>query len=216
MGVSIVIPNYNGKKFLEACINSLINQTLQPQEIIIVDNDSKDGSIEYIEDNFKDKVTLICLDKNYGFSKAVNEGIKRSKSEFTVLLNNDTEQDERWLEELVKCIKKDEKIFSCCSQMLRFTERDIIDDAGAGAGSVPGGMRRGKARARSRSGSRAFGPAARKYRARPDRFRRPADCPRPNRRDQACRAREDRASAGSSVHRPPSPGQEVRIRYGGG
>lgn len=130
MGVSIVIPNYNGKKFLEACINSLINQTLQPQEIIIVDNDSKDGSIEYIEDNFKDKVTLICLDKNYGFSKAVNEGIKRSKSEFTVLLNNDTEQDERWLEELVKCIKKDEKIFSCCSQMLRFTERDIIDDAG--------------------------------------------------------------------------------------
>lgn len=130
MSVSVVIPNYNGKKYLEACMKSLMKQSLKPEEIIIVDNDSKDGSIEYIKDNFKDKVILICLDKNYGFSKAVNEGIKKSKSEFVALLNNDTELHEDWLLELHKCIQKDEKIFSCCSQMLRFIERDIIDDAG--------------------------------------------------------------------------------------
>lgn len=130
MGVSVVIPNYNGKKYLETCMNSLMKQSLKPEEIIIVDNASKDGSIEYIEQNFKDKVTLICLNENYGFSKAVNEGIRNSKSDFVALLNNDTELDERWLEELYKCIQKDENIFSCCSKMLRFRERNIIDDAG--------------------------------------------------------------------------------------
>lgn len=130
MGVSVVIPNYNGKKYLETCMNSLMKQSLKPEEIIIVDNASKDGSIEYIEQNFKDKVTLICLNENYGFSKAVNEGIRNSKSDFVALLNNDTELDEKWLEELYKCIQKDENIFSCCSKMLRFTERNIIDDAG--------------------------------------------------------------------------------------
>lgn len=130
MGVSVVIPNYNGKKYLETCMKSLMKQSLKPEEIIIVDNASKDGSIEYIKEEFKEKVTLICLDENYGFSKAVNEGIKKSTSEFVALLNNDTELDEKWLEELYKCIQKDEKIFSCCSKMLRFVERDIIDDAG--------------------------------------------------------------------------------------
>lgn len=130
MGISVVIPNYNGKKYLETCMKSLMKQSLKPDEIIIVDNASKDGSIEYIKEEFKDEVILICLNENYGFSKAVNEGIKNSTSEFVALLNNDTELDEKWLEELYKCIKADENIFSCCSKMLRFTERDIIDDAG--------------------------------------------------------------------------------------
>ena len=130
MSVSVVIPNYNGEKYLKACMESLMEQSLKADEIIIVDNASKDKSIEYIKENFEDKVTLVCMDKNYGFSKAVNEGIKRSKSEFVALLNNDTELHKDWLLELYNCICKDNNIFSCCSKMLRYTEREIIDDAG--------------------------------------------------------------------------------------
>ena len=130
MGVSVVIPNYNGEKYLKACLDSLMEQSLKAEEIIVIDNDSKDSSVQYIIDNYKDKVTLVIMDKNYGFSKAVNEGIKKSKSEFVALLNNDTELDENWLEELYNCIKKDDKIFSVSSKMLRYIERDIIDDAG--------------------------------------------------------------------------------------
>ncbi|MBE6049632.1 MAG: glycosyltransferase family 2 protein [Clostridium sp.] len=130
MGVSVVIPNYNGEKYLKACMESLMEQSLKADEIIIVDNASKDKSIQYIKENFKDKVTLICMDKNYGFSKAVNEGIKRSKSKFVALLNNDTELHKDWLLELYNCISKDENIFSCCSKMLRYIDRDIIDDVG--------------------------------------------------------------------------------------
>lgn len=77
MRVSIVIPNYNGEKYLEKCLDSLMEQSLQPDEIIIVDNDSKDKSIEIIK-KYGNKIKLVVLDKNHGFSVAVNRGIKKA------------------------------------------------------------------------------------------------------------------------------------------
>lgn len=127
--ISIVIPNYNGLKYLKDCIDSLSMQSFKYFEIIIVDNNSIDGSCEFILENYP-KVKLISLDKNYGFSRAVNEGIKVSTGEYVVLLNNDTKVDEYWLENLVKCIEKNNKVFSCCSKMIRYNERNKIDDAG--------------------------------------------------------------------------------------
>lgn len=129
MAVSVIIPNYNGEKYIKNCLISLFNQSLKPDEIIIVDNNSSDKSVEIIE-KFKEKVTLVKLDTNKGFSVAVNEGIKRAKSEFVALLNNDTELDKEWLKQLYLAINKDEKIFSCCSKMLRYDNRNIIDDVG--------------------------------------------------------------------------------------
>ena len=129
MAVSVIIPNYNGEKYIKNCLISLFNQSLKPDEIIIVDNNSSDKSVEIIEE-FKEKVTLVKLDTNKGFSVAVNEGIKRAKSEFVALLNNDTELDKEWLKQLYLAINKDEKIFSCCSKMLRYDNRNIIDDVG--------------------------------------------------------------------------------------
>lgn len=128
MYISIIIPNYNGRNYISACLDSLFKQSLIPFEIIVVDNASKDESLKIVE-RYKD-VRLIKLDKNYGFSKAVNKGIKAAKGDYVVLLNNDTEVDKDWLLELVNCIEKDDKIFSCSSKMLRYHERDKIDDAG--------------------------------------------------------------------------------------
>lgn len=130
MGVSVVIPNYNGEKYIKKCLESLLNQSLKPDEIIIVDNNSTDGSLKLLNSEFKDNVCIISLEKNTGFSVAVNEGIKASKGEFIALLNNDTELDKDWLKELYTVIQKDEKIFSCCSKMIRYDNRNIIDDAG--------------------------------------------------------------------------------------
>ncbi|WP_370835687.1 glycosyltransferase family 2 protein [Clostridium tertium] len=130
MGVSVVIPNYNGEKYINKCLDSLLNQSLGPDEIIIVDNKSTDGSLELINSEFRDKVYIISLEKNTGFSVAVNEGIRASNSEFVVLLNNDTELDKDWLKELYAVMQKDNKMFSCCSKMIRYDNRNIIDDAG--------------------------------------------------------------------------------------
>jgi GT2 family glycosyltransferase len=127
--VTIIIPNYNGKHFMEPCLEALENQTYKDFEIMVVDNASSDGSNEYIEENYPD-IKLIKLDKNYGFSKAVNVGIKASKSEFVILLNNDTEVHKDYVLELVDAISKNNKIFSVACKMIQYYHRDKIDNAG--------------------------------------------------------------------------------------
>lgn len=129
MKVSVVIPNYNGRSLLENCIESLLLQTYKDFEIIVVDNGSTDDSYELIIRQFP-QIKFISLGANYGFSKAVNEGIKSANGEYIVLLNNDVECTNDWLENLVKCIEQDEKIFSVSSKLLQYYTRDKIDDAG--------------------------------------------------------------------------------------
>lgn len=129
MEISIVIPNYNGEKIIENCLNSVLKQSFNDFEIIIIDNNSKDGSIKIIEEKYKN-VNLIKNDKNLGFAPAVNQGISVSKGKYVVLLNNDTEVDGNWLENLYKTISSNDKIFSVSSKMIRYFQRDKIDDAG--------------------------------------------------------------------------------------
>lgn len=129
MEVSIVIPNYNGKKYMETCMLSLQKQTCKDFNVILVDNNSFDDSCEFIAQNYP-QVKIIKLDSNYGFSAAVNNGIKQSDSKYIVLLNNDTEVNPNWLEELINTIDKNKKIFSICSKMIQYKDRDKIDDAG--------------------------------------------------------------------------------------
>lgn len=129
MKVSIVIPNYNGLEYLEVCLESLSRQTFKDFEVIVVDNGSDDGSCEYVKHNFH-YVRVIELGHNSGFSKAVNEGIKAAEGKYILLLNNDTEANEYWLEKLYDSISKDDKIFSCASKMMQYYDRDKVDDAG--------------------------------------------------------------------------------------
>lgn len=129
MNISIVIPNYNGEKYLKVCLDSLSRQTFNSFEIIIVDNASADNSCKLIEKEYP-YIKMIKLNENTGFSKAVNIGIRASSGEYVVLLNNDTGVDNKWLENLVKCVGEDKKIFSCCSKMIRYHEKEKIDDVG--------------------------------------------------------------------------------------
>ena len=89
MKITIVIPNYNGKHFMKPCLASLEEQTCKDFKILVVDNASTDGSIEYMKEHYP-KIEIIALDQNYGFSKAVNIGIRRSGTPYVILLNNDT------------------------------------------------------------------------------------------------------------------------------
>lgn len=126
--VSIVIPNYNGKHFLENCLRAVFAQEIEDQEVIVVDNGSSDGSLEYLA--AFPEVRVISLKKNYGFCRAVNEGIKAANSEFVILLNNDTEVEKSFASELLHVIQSDKKIFSCSSKMIQYHDRERIDDAG--------------------------------------------------------------------------------------
>lgn len=128
MKISIVIPNYNGVKYFKKCIDSVKSQTYKDYETIIIDNGSNDDSYSWLE---RDKsITFKRLDKNYGFSKAVNDGIRLSKGEYILLLNNDTVLESDFLEKIISCIEISENIFGVSSKMIQYNNPKCIDDAG--------------------------------------------------------------------------------------
>lgn len=127
--VSVIIPNWNGWNLLKVCLNSLKKQTYSNFETIIVDNGSSDGSFGYIK-KFFPKIQIIALDKNYGFARAVNEGIKKAAGDYIILINNDTEVDKYCLEFLVKAAGRRQEVGFIAAKMLNFYKRDIIDSAG--------------------------------------------------------------------------------------
>lgn len=127
--VSVVIPNWNGQKFLGDCITSLNGQTHNDLEIIVVDNGSADDSVEYLEKNFP-KVIVIKHDDNLGFGTANNTGIKAANGEYIMMLNNDTRLDPACIEEMLKSIDKDQKYGACATKIFLEYEENLLDVAG--------------------------------------------------------------------------------------
>ncbi|MDK2968728.1 MULTISPECIES: glycosyltransferase family 2 protein [Lacrimispora] len=125
--VTIIIPNYNGLKFMEPCFKALRAQSDQNFELLVVDNGSTDGSVSWLKDH---KIPSIFLEENTGFSGAVNIGIQESVTPYVILLNNDTEPEPDYVREMVKAIERSPKIFSVSSKMIQLYHKDLMDDAG--------------------------------------------------------------------------------------
>lgn len=130
MGKStVVIPNYNGIKYIENCLKSLYESTICDFDIIVIDNASTDGSLEVIKEKFP-QVTLVENEKNEGFSYAVNQGITMSKTAYVILLNNDTVVTKNFVTELEKVMDDDDDVFSASAKMISLHDQTKIDDAG--------------------------------------------------------------------------------------
>lgn len=124
---SVVIPNWNGLTHLPDCFDALDAQTLPNVEIIVADNGSTDGSIEYLRDR---DVTVVELGTNLGFSGACNAGIRASSGDYVVLLNNDTSAAPDWLERLVVAMDAHPDSGWGSSKLVRFDDPSVIDSAG--------------------------------------------------------------------------------------
>jgi GT2 family glycosyltransferase/lipoprotein NlpI len=110
--VTIVVITYNQISYTKKCIESIEKNTEHPYEIIFVDNGSNDSTVKWIEDKSKNKKNyrIIRNNKNLGFAKGCNQGIKAANGEYIVLLNNDTIVTNRWLPNMLKCLKAEKKI----------------------------------------------------------------------------------------------------------
>src|SRR3989344_4529497 len=117
--ITVIIPNWNGKELLQLSLSSLYRQIFKSFDVIVVDNNSNDHSVQFIKSNFPE-VEIVKLDKNYGFASAINAGVKQTDSKYVVFLNNDTEVDPKWLEQLFNCAKKQPEVASVCSKLLNF------------------------------------------------------------------------------------------------
>lgn len=126
---SVVIPNWNGKRFLATCLGALQQQTLPDIEVIIVDNASTDGSQAYIKAEYPN-VRLIELDNNRGFTGACNIGMEAARAEIIALLNNDTEADKDWAAQIAGAFEAHPEAGIVASKMLLFDQRDRFHTAG--------------------------------------------------------------------------------------
>ncbi|MFQ5716781.1 MAG: glycosyltransferase family 2 protein [Nitrospinales bacterium] len=127
--VSVIVPNWNGLKFVGMCLDSLATSRFEDAEVIVVDNGSADGSREMIEEKYP-WVRLIKLPENLGFAKACNEGIKASDAEYVVLLNNDIEVTPDWLQELYEGMQRHPECGMGTSKMMFLDHRDVFYNTG--------------------------------------------------------------------------------------
>ncbi len=127
--LSIVIPNWNGAKFLPTCLDALRRQTYPRLEIIIADNDSHDESRTMIKRDYPE-VVLVELPENRGFTGACNAGMQAATGDYIALLNNDTEVDEGWAAAVIDAFARHPEVGSVASKMLLFDQRDRIHTAG--------------------------------------------------------------------------------------
>ena len=131
--VAIVIVNWNGRKYLKDCFDSLQGQICKDFKIIFVDNGSEDDSVDFVEKNYPE-TKIIKLKKNTGFCFGYNAGIRKALKDenikYIIVLNNDTKLDERYIEELTSCAKRYRKAGSIQPKILNFYEKNKIDCAG--------------------------------------------------------------------------------------
>jgi GT2 family glycosyltransferase len=111
--VSVVIPVYNAFSMTKECLQSLYKTKSEVDfEVIVVNNASKDGTSKWLETQKKDQPNLevITMKENIGFGPATNVGIRRSKGDYIVILNNDTVVSTGWLEKLLEIMEGDPSV----------------------------------------------------------------------------------------------------------
>lgn len=128
--VSVIVLNYNGKPFLDACVASLEAQTFQDFELILVDNASQDGSWDHMVAKWEDRHLLINNETNLGYAEGNNVGLRRARGRFLVVLNNDTEVAPNWLEELVNAADQYPDYGMFASQIRSYSAPEVLDTIG--------------------------------------------------------------------------------------
>lgn len=125
--VTVIIPNYNGLKFMEPCMAALDRQACRDFDVLVVDNGSTDGSAEWLRER---GIPSVFLAENTGFSGAANTGIRAAQTPYVILLNNDTEAEPDYVGQLLRAIEESPRIFSVSPKMIQMYHRDMMDDAG--------------------------------------------------------------------------------------
>lgn len=132
--LSIVIPTYNALKFLDVCLESIINSNAKNYEIIIVDNGSTDNTIKLIRSKYnqvlKGSLKIIPLFKNFGPARARNVGVASSRGQFIGFLDSDTIVDKNWSQRALACFRKNRSTGAVQCKLLLQRERGRIDYVG--------------------------------------------------------------------------------------
>ena len=133
MKLAIAILNWNGLELLKRFLPSLCKYTSETYQIYIIDNCSEDDSVNFIKKNF-DRIKVIKLNKNYGYAKGYNIGLKNINAEIICLLNNDVEVSKNWTEPIIQQFKKEKNTAVIQPKLKNQEDKRYFDYAGAAGG----------------------------------------------------------------------------------
>jgi len=130
--VSILILNYNGLRYVDRCLSSVLCTSYPRFEVVFIDNASRDGSYEYVKREYSasQRLKIVRNDRNYGFAKGNNVGARYARGEYLVFLNIDTEVDPDWLKEAVEALESDPSIGAAQLKLLRMDDPQRLDTCG--------------------------------------------------------------------------------------
>lgn len=133
---AIVILNWNGIEFLKKFLGYVVQHTNLPDtKIIIADNNSTDGSVDWVEDQFAN-IEIIRLDRNYGFAGGYKIALQQIEAQYFVLLNSDIEVTEGWLDPIIRYMDQNQEVAACQPKILSYNNKDSFEYAGAAGGFI--------------------------------------------------------------------------------
>jgi hypothetical protein len=139
--VTLLVLNYNGKKYLPSCLDSLLKTNYPKFEVVVIDNCSLDNSVDFIKMNYPN-VRVIKNNENLGYACAINSAMDIIKSEYVVFLNNDIVVKPEWLKQLIPFIKVS-NVAAVNPKILFLSNKKIINAAGGSCDIYGVGWNRG-------------------------------------------------------------------------
>ena len=131
--VSIVILNWNGRKYLERFLPSVLASGYPNLRVAVADNASTDDSVAFLRSAFPE-TELILHDRNYGFAGGYNRALQQVKSDYYILLNSDVETTPGWIEPVIELMESDKRIAACQPKLLQYDNRSYFEYSGASGG----------------------------------------------------------------------------------
>lgn len=132
--VTVIIPTYNGLRYLVPCLHALGAQIFRDFQIIVMDDGSSDGTVALLRRDFP-SVGILRFARNGGLARAQNAAIAASDTEYVALLNNDTEPEPQWLERLVRAADAHPEAWAVAGKLRLWDRRDLLHAAGDGFGA---------------------------------------------------------------------------------
>ena len=131
--LAVVILNWNGRKFLEQFLPTLLKTLPDYAEAVVCDNDSSDDSVSFMKERFP-QVRLLQNDRNEGFARGYNIALQQVEATYYCLLNSDIEVTDGWIEPVIEQMDANEKIAAVQPKLLSYARRDEFEYAGASGG----------------------------------------------------------------------------------
>ena len=105
--VAVVILNFNGEQYLKDFLPSVLASNYPNLRVVVADNGSTDGSLAFLEQQYKEEIEVLDLKENYGFAGGYNQALRQVHSPYYVLLNSDVEVTDEWMLPIIEMMEQD-------------------------------------------------------------------------------------------------------------